>query len=102
MLTAATTRTEARSNLSTIVAVLTRAGFKAAVESSRPDKRRAGFTARFKNERGVVRGVWLFDHCAAGEFAGVCAALESAGYALVDASGGSNFVQYGCARVLNT
>ena len=90
MLTAATTRTEARSNLSTIVAALTRAGFKSAVESSRPDKRRAGFTARFKNERGV----WLFDHCAAGEFAGVCAALESAGYALADASGGSNFVQY--------
>lgn len=83
--------------------MLTRAGFKAAVESGRPDKRRAGFTARcFNNERGVARGVWLFDHCVAGEFAGVCAALESAGYTLVDASGGSNFVRYGCARVLNT
>ena len=91
-------KTAARSALATVTAVLTRAGFKSSIETSR--NRRPGFHTRDGRAIGVAGGVCLFDYTRGnGDFAKMCDALIAAGYALTDAEGGANFVARGCARV---
>lgn len=87
----------ARSALSTVTAILARAGFKAVVLTGR--NRRPGYGVRDGQTIGCARGVVVFDYTGGnGEFPLMCEALVAAGYTLTDAEGGADYVARGCAR----
>jgi len=90
-------RAEYRSALATVVNLLQRAGFQAAIPTGRAKRR--GFKARFLFG-GVVPAVYLFsDHCDEDEFSRHIAAVRAAGYTVTDSKGTDNMVRFGCARL---
>ena len=88
-------KTAARSAASTVVSLLTAAGFKSHVPTGRG--RRPGYTVHGKSH--LIPTLAVFDHCGPVEFARICDTLVAAGYTLTDAQGGQNHVAYGCARL---
>ena len=76
-------KTAARSDLATVTATLVAAGFKSHVPTGRG--RRPGFTVRGRSQ--LMPALCVFDYCAPGEFAKVCATLRTRAWIRTAANG---------------